>query len=307
MGSPCELRLYGDPEGRVARAALAEIARLERKYSRYRDDSLTSRINRSAGSAEGIRVDAETGGLLDYASIANRESGGLFDLSSGILRRAWDLHSGRLPSQEEIDALLPCVGWSKFGWRRPWLRLPLAGMELDFGGCVKEYAADRVAGLCRARGLRHGLVDLGGDIALVGPHPDGRPWLVGVRDPRNPERAIARIALHHGGIATSGDYERCMIVSGRRYGHVLDPRSGWPVEGLASASVAAPHCLVAGTASTIALLRGAEGPRWLEGLGLPNLQVHRDGALGGTLAGSSGSIGGRPHHQLRAPTLVAHP
>jgi thiamine biosynthesis lipoprotein len=290
MGSPCELRLYaGDPETarRVAAAAVAEVARLERKYSRYRGDSLAARINRSAGDAAGLEVDPETAGLLDYAERAWQQSDGLFDVTSGVLRRAWDFKSGRVPSQCELDAVLPCVGWDKLRWARPRLALPLPGMEIDFGGYVKEYAVDRVAALCRAGGIASGLVDLGGDLAALGPHPDGRPWTVGIRHPREPHRAIAKVDVARGGIASSGDYERCMLVDGVRYGHILDPRTGWPARGLAAVSVLAPHCLVAGTASTIGMLMGArEAAAWLDALGLPHLRVDADGALGGSLAGS---------------------
>ncbi len=288
MGCPCELLLYGDDAARtaeVARAAQEEVARLERKYTRYRDDSLTAAIRRSAGDPAGISVDAETAALLDSAETSFRTSGGLFDITSGVLRRAWNFKSGRLPAQAEVDAARRLVGWSKVRWRRPRLVLPRAGMELDFGGYVKEYAVDRTAELCRARGVRHGLVDLGGDLAALGPHPDGAPWIVGIRDPRAPGRALASLPLVGGAVATSGDYERCMVVDGKRYGHVLHPKTGWPVEGLASASAVAAQCLVAGTATTVALLRGErDGPRWLAGLGLPHLWIDRHGGVGGTLS-----------------------
>jgi thiamine biosynthesis lipoprotein len=288
MGSPCELHLEADSDARLseaADAAIAEVARLERKYSRYREDSLASRINASAGDPAGVEVDAETASLLDYAELAWRHSGGLFDVTSGVLRRAWNFRSGRVPEPGEIEALRPLVGWHKLRWRRPRLVLPLAGMELDFGGYVKEYAADRVAELCRKLGLRHGLVDLGGDLAVIGPHADGSAWRVGIRNPRAPERAIASVALFAGGIATSGDYERCMVVGSRRFAHVLNPKTGWPVEGLASVTVTARHCLVAGTASTVAMLEGQRrGPAWLDALGLPNLRVAANGEISGSLA-----------------------
>ena len=168
---------------------------------------------------------------------------------------------------------------------RPRLVLPHAGMELDFGGFVKEYAADRVVALRRERGARHGMVDLGGDLAVIGPHPDGAPWVVGIRDPRAPQTAMASVSLRAGGIATSGDYERAMIVDGVRYTHVLDPRTGSPVTGLRSVSVVADECLIAGTASTVAMLKGApDGARWLDELGLPNLRMDDAGELSGTLA-----------------------
>ncbi len=281
MGSPCAVQLHASSE-RDAEAGFAacrdEIERLERKYTRFRDDSLTSTINASAGSAQGVEVDDETAGLLDYAATAHQQSGGLFDITSGILRRAWDFRSGRLPSRDEVDALLSRVGWQRARWSRPRFVLPLEGMQIDFGGVVKEYAADRVAGLCRARGLRHGLVDLGGDLSVVGPHPDGRPWLVGVRDPLGGGRAATRIAVYRGGVATSGDYERGMTVDGVRYGHLLDPRTGWPVQGPASVTVLASHCLIAGTASTVAALSGRHGARaWLGRMGLPHVGIQHDG------------------------------
>jgi len=290
MGAPCQIQLYGSPGEveAIARAGIAEVARLEARYSRYRDDSVASEINRSAGDPRGVTVDPETASLLDYADTAHRESGGLFDVTSGVLRRAWDFRSGRLPTAAEIDPLREKVGWQRVGWDGERIHLPMAGMEIDFGGYVKEYAADRVAALCRELGARHGLVDLGGDIALVGPHPDGSPWRIGIRHPRLPGVALAWIPLREGAIATSGDYERFMVVDGRRYGHLLDPRSGWPVEGLVAASVVAPHCVVAGTATTIALLRPADdGRAWLADLGLPHLCVDRQMRPHGSLAGSA--------------------
>jgi thiamine biosynthesis lipoprotein len=285
MGSPCGLDLYvdhGEKTGtgsadtavnNAARAAIAEVARLEQKYSRFLPDSVTTRINEAAGAAEAMRVDDETAALLDYANTGFELSGGSFDITSGVLRRVWDWRSGRLPSEGSLRGVLAQIGWQKVEWQRPWLRLPVAGMELDFGGYVKEYAADRVAGLCRDLGMRHGLVDLGGDIAIVGPNPDGSPWRIGIRNPRAPDSAIARIDLAHGAIASSGDYERFMFVDGVRYCHILDPRTGWPVSGLASVSVAAPHCVVAGTATTIAMLSGRRGEEFLASLGLPHLCI----------------------------------
>ncbi len=287
MGGPCELRLYAPDAARAeswSGAAQAEILRLEQRYSRYREDSLTTRINRAAGDPRGVEVDEEDAALLDYAHTAWAQSEGLFDITSGVLRRVWDFKAQRVPSAAELARVLPLIGWDKVQWRRPHLALPLAGMELDFGGYVKEYAADRAAQAARAAGARHGFVELAGDIAVIGPHPDGAPWQVGIRHPRAPERAMASIPLAAGAIASSGDYERYFELDGRRYCHVLNPKTGWPVEGLASVSVVAEQCLVAGTASTVAMLKGAvEGPAWLEALGLRYLCMDAQGRLGGTL------------------------
>ncbi len=288
MGSPCELKLYGsaqDALDSVANAGIREVRRLERKYSRYRDDSLLSAINRSAGDTQGVEVDSETAGLLDFAETCFQHSDGLFDITSGILRQVWDFRSGRLPAQEAVDALRARIGWERVCWERPRLVLPDRDMELDFGGLVKEYAVDRCAERCRALGVRHGLVDLGGDLAVIGPHPDGEPWIVGIRDPRRPREALASVPVGQACVASSGDYERFMIVDGVLYGHILDPRTGWPVRSLAGVSVIAPLCLMAGTASTIAMLKGErDGSAWLDSLGLANLRVTQSGVISGTLA-----------------------
>jgi thiamine biosynthesis lipoprotein len=276
----------GDAQAeRAARAVEAEVRRLEARYSRYRSDSIAAQINRSAGSGQSIELDAETAALIDYAQTAWEQSEGLFDISSGVLRRVWDFKLARVPDQARIDEVLTLVGWHKIRWRSPLIELPLVGMELDFGGYVKEYAADCAAAAARACGVRHGFVELGGDIALIGDHPDGTPWEIGIRNPRAPERAIATIALSHGAIASSGDYERFFECDGRRYSHLLDPRSGWPVQGLAAVSVVAEECLIAGTTTTIAMLKGeSDGLKWLQQLGLPYLcidprgGVHRNGS-----------------------------
>jgi thiamine biosynthesis lipoprotein len=274
MGSPCEVRLYAEARAQadaVAEKARAEVARLEQVYSRYRADSVTTRINQSAGDPRGVEVDDETAGLLDYAAAAHEQSDGLFDLTSGVLRQAWDFKAGRVPQKKDIDAVLPKIGWDKVIWKRPRVALPVEGMELDFGGFVKEYTADCAARVCRDAGIRHGIVELGGDIAIVGPHPDGSPWRVGIRHPRDVEKPIAYVELQDGAIATSGDYERFMEVNGQRYCHILNPRTGWPARHLSSVSVLAPQCLVAGTATTIAILKERQGPAWLRELGVRHL------------------------------------
>ena len=290
MGSPCELQLYAETPQQArgpADRAIADIALLEARYSRYRQDSLLSAINAAAAQGGSMKVDAETAGLLDYAQTCYDRSDGLFDITSGVLRRVWSFASGRLPDPAELAAVLRRVGWTKLRWHNPRLEFPIAGMELDFGGIVKEYAADRAGTLLLDLGITHGLVNLGGDIRVLGPHPDGRAWTIGIRHPRRPDALLGNLLVRQGALATSGDYERCLEIDGRRYGHILDPRTGWPVEGLAAVSVLAPSCLVAGSASTIAMLKAQEGPAWLAGLGLEHLWVDGTGRIGGNLRPSA--------------------
>lgn len=286
MGSRCEIQLYG-PEATaktVADRAVERVRALEAKYSRYRADNVTARINAAAGSSQAIEVDPETAALLDYAAVLHEQSDGLFDITSGVLRKAWDFKAERLPTEEQIATLLPLIGWSRVEWQAPFVRLPEAGMELDFGGYVKEYTADCVADLCRASGIEHGLVNLGGDIHVIGPHPDGSPWQVGIQHPRQPNSAIARIPLAQGAIATSGDYERYMMVDGTRYCHLLHPATGHSLHpAFASISVVAARCLIAGSFTTIALLKSPEEPQWLSEQGLPYLTTDQQLQLGGSL------------------------
>jgi FAD:protein FMN transferase len=285
MGSPCMLQLYARKRlaaKRIAALAMVDVRRLEARYSRYRPDSVLSAISRIAADGGTITVDAETAQLLNYAHVCYRQSDGLFDISSGLLRQAWDFHSSRLPEPSQINRLLNRVGWHKIDWCEPLLTFPVPGMELDFGGIGKEYAADRAAALCLKHGIAHGLIDLGGDIKIIGPHPDGSPWQVGIRHPRHPNTVMARIPIHHGGIASSGDYERFMMVGGRRYSHLLDPETGWPVHGVCAVTVVAEHCLVAGSACTIAMLKGERGPAWLEVSGFHALWMDHKGKIGET-------------------------
>ena len=281
MGSECVLNLHNAGTA-IARAAEEEVVRIERRYSRYRSDSVLADINRVAAAGGALKVDDETASLLDYAFACHRKSLGLFDITTGILRRAWNFSERQIPSAAEIERLLAFVGLEKVIWARPMLSFPIAGIELDFGGICKEYAADRAAAICAEAGVTSGFVNLGGDVRVMGPRPDATPWPIRIRDPRVPNRSYGVVHLSKGGLATSGDYERCITVEGKRYGHILNPRTGWPSSGLSSVSVVAGTCLLAGSVASLAMLMGAEGPAWLSGLGVANLWVDTGGAYGGS-------------------------
>jgi thiamine biosynthesis lipoprotein len=286
MGTPCDIQIYAKTQAKARRAAeliIADVRRLEALYSRYRSDSFLSIINRVAMVGGRISVDEETAGLLNYAATCYDQSDGLFDITSGILRRAWNFKSNKLPSEEQVQDLLGKIGWEKLRWTPPVLEFPLPGMEIDFGGIVKEYAADRAASLGLQAGIQHGLVNLGGDIKIIGPRPDGDPWRIGLRHPNRKEVAMRMLLLHQGAIASSGDYERCIVLEGVRYGHVLNPKTGWPVRHLASVTVVSDWCVVAGSASTITMLKEMDGPIWLQNLGLPHFWVDIQGGTGGSI------------------------
>ena len=265
MACQCEIKLWSADAIQaeaVLQAAVAEVQRIEAKYSRYQAQSVISQINANAGISDTI-VDTETATLLDFAQQCFEQSDGLFDITSGVLRRAWDFKSHRLPTQADIDALLPLIGWHKVNWQRPTVRLGLPGMQLDFGGFGKEYAADRAASVLIDAGLMHALVNLGGDVRVTGPQGDGTPWRIGIQHPRHADQAIASITIDSGALATSGDYERYMVINGKRYAHLLNPHTGYPIACAQSASVQAPLCVLAGALASCALLQGVGGLAFL--------------------------------------------
>lgn len=288
MASTHELLLASDDEARarrVADAAIADVERIEAKYSRFRDTSLVSAINRASGGAP-VAIDAETAALLRYADACHRASDGRFDVTSGALRRAWDFRREppRVPSQGEIEALLPLVDWRAVERDERSIRLPRAGMEIDLGGIGKEYAADRAATIAIEAGIAQGLVNLAGDVRVWGGRPDGSPWRVGIRHPRVEGATIGGIDLVDGAVATSGDYERFFVAEGRRWSHILDATTGWPVEGWQSMSVVAPLCVVAGSGATVGMLLGDDAPRWLASEGCEWLGVDAGGVVRGSAA-----------------------
>ena len=265
---------------RAADAAIADVARIEAKYSRYRDDSLVTRINRAAGGAP-VAIDAETAALLAYADRCFEQSGGRFDVTSGALRRVWDFRAAdpRVPDATALAQARALIGWRDVEWSEQTIRLPRAGMEIDFGGIGKEYAADRMATILREHGIASALVNLGGDVRAVGAQHDGAPWRIGIRHPRDPARAIAGVDVVDAAVATSGDYERCIVVDGVRYCHLLDPRTGMPVGAWQSVSVVAPLCVVAGSCATIAMLLEERAVEFLASQRFDYCAVDRDGTL----------------------------
>lgn len=269
---------------RIARAAEAEALRIEWKFSRYREASVVSQINRNAGRTP-VAVDEETERLVVEALALARSTGGRFDPTVGVLRRAWDFRAARVPAGGEIDALLPLVDHRSVGVRDGTVFLRRAGMELDLGGVGKEYAVDRVAELLASEGVSSAVVNFSGDVRTVGGRGDGHPWSIGVVDPR--ERTRVRFAVRvagTAGVATSGDYERFFVQEGRRYHHLLDATTGWPARGVASVTVVASTASHAGRLATSAFLAGpVEGLATIESApGAEGAVIDEDGTLRAT-------------------------
>jgi thiamine biosynthesis lipoprotein len=273
LGTRCEVQYVCADDG-LARAFEAEavnwVAAFEAKYSRFRPDSLISRINAAAGQSW-VEIDPEMEQFLDLSGSLYELSRGVLDVTALPLMRLWDYQSPtlRVPSDAEIGAAKRLVGWQKIQRAPGRVRLPESGMALDFGGWGKEYAVDIVAQIARRHGLANVLVDFGHDLSAFGSAPGKPGWHIGLEDPSRPGEACwSSIAARDCGVASSGDYVRGFTFNGKRYGHIVDPRTGWPVaNGCRQVTVIAKACLQAGVLSTAVFILGPEaGLRLVEGL-----------------------------------------
>ncbi|MFK7855848.1 MAG: FAD:protein FMN transferase [Granulosicoccus sp.] len=270
MASPCEIHI----EIRSRKRALAlmlqarqEALRIEKLFSRYRQDNVVHRINSSQGRT--ITVDAETARMLDFAEQCFDLSDGLFDITSGVLRKVWLFDgSSSLPCQHEIQQLLSRVGWEKVTWQSPHFSLP-AGMQIDLGGIGKEYAVDRTVALLKESVDVPFMVNFGGDLhAAAAPESTGA-WTVGIEAVSHAQGVVKSLQLKRGALTTSGDAQRYVLSDGVRYGHVLNPATGWPTpDSPSSVTVAGNSCLEAGILSTLAILNGSNAERFLDEQGV---------------------------------------
>jgi len=261
MGTRCRVMLQ-EPSRNTAENCfdhlLNWVADFEAKYSRFLDTSLVSRINAAAGK-EWVSIDEETQRLLALCSDLFFFTRGSFDPTALPLIRLWNWKANppQIPDDAAISRAREIVGWNKLQLKPGAIFLPRAGMCLDFGGIGKEYAVDMAIALVMQQGVENVLVDFGQDIRVHG-KPPGRPaWHIGLEDPKNPGRCWTGVAVTDHAVATSGDYLRHFLHQGRRYGHIIDPRNGYPVNsGTLSVSVIAPHCTFAGILSTAVFVLG---------------------------------------------------
>ncbi|MDU0113133.1 FAD:protein FMN transferase [Psychrosphaera aquimarina] len=257
MASPCEVIFDGIEANKVEHLAdiiSKEVWRIEDKYSRYNPDSTCSAINNSNGIATAI--DEETFALLTFAEQCYQLSDGLFDITSGVLRKVWNFdQSDNLPSAKAVKSILPLVGWQQVKFDSNTITLP-KDMEIDFGGIGKEYAVDKVGALINALTEHPALVNFGGDLLATKPRSDGQPWRVGIEHPAFKNKATTVISFYRGGIATSGDANRFLEKNNQRYGHILNVKTGWPIEHAPrSVTIASENCLNAGMLATLSMLQ----------------------------------------------------
>lgn len=258
MASPCEVIIESDDFAiveRISQLITTETWRIENKYSRYQTSNVCSQINNSNNFP--VEIDNETVELFKFAEQCYQLSDGLFDITSGVLRKVWRFDgSNNIPSASSVNDILPFVGWSKIKFDERTVTIP-SSMEVDFGGIGKEYAVDKVCQLIKQHINCSALVNFGGDLAVTTPRKNNKAWSVGIDLQGIPNQKNVTISFSHGAVATSGDANRYLEKSGKRYSHILNPLTGWPIENAArSITVASSSCLNAGIISTIAMLQG---------------------------------------------------
>ena len=225
-------------------ATVARCQGFEQTLSRTIATSDVGRINAAGGAP--VEVAPETAELITRALDYCAASGGLFDITIGAVSELWNFHEGVVPAPEAIDAALPHVGYELVRVDGTTVTLADSDARLDLGGIAKGYVSDVLLDELAEQGVESAYVNLGGNVKVLGTKPDGSPWRIGVRDPNTAEdeRSIARVTLTGGSVVTSGLYERQFEQGGRRYWHILDPRTGYPVESdLVSASIVSDRSL----------------------------------------------------------------
>tara|TARA_R110000751_G_scaffold35564_1_gene87347 strand:+ start:63611 stop:64507 length:897 start_codon:yes stop_codon:yes gene_type:complete len=271
MASPCEVLIETQDSvlaTHLTSVAHSETKRIEQKFSRYLSNNPMANINHSDGKP--VVIDDEIFRLLEFANSCFQLSEGLFDITSGVLRQAWKFDgTGNVPTPEAVKVLMPNIGWQKVKYDQSSIILA-KGMELDFGGIGKEYAVDCVAKLCAEYATTTSVVvNFGGDIQVTRPRQNKQPWHIGIESPDDNNGSTKILKIVSGGLATSGDARRYLLKEGKRYSHILNPETGYPIENAArSVTVAAPYCIQAGLLATLALLQGANAEAFLQQQGI---------------------------------------
>lgn len=283
MGTYAEVSLYAlnkEVAAEAIKAAFAEMERLDRLMSNYKSDSELSRINREAGRGP-IYCDRELLQIIKKSLYYSNLTHGALDITVEPLVNLWGFYDGkvRVPSQEEIESLLPSISYKNIVIHKESLSGESAldtvesisfgnpDTKLDLGAIGKGYAVDRAVEVLKSKGITAACINLGGNIYALGRPPGRDFWKIGIQHPREKDRLLGHLELKDHAVATSGDYERFFVVNGKRYSHILDPRTGWPVEGMVGATVVAPNATEADALSTSAFVLGEEkGLELLEGI-----------------------------------------
>lgn len=262
MGSPFVVTIVHENEAvakAAAKAAWDEIDRLEDMISSWRSHSQTSAINRAAG-IKPVFVSPELFGLIKRSLKVSELTEGAFDITFASAGKLWDYRSGRLPDREAVAEAVKAIDWRnvELDEKAQTVFLKKKGTRIGFGAIGKGYAANRALHVIKQLGVQNALINAGGDLVAMGTREDGHAWEITIANPRHPSQYIAKLNISNQAVVTSGDYERFIKVDGKRYSHILDPRTGWPVEGLISVTILCPDGELADALATSVFVLGRQ-------------------------------------------------
>jgi len=274
MSTACRISIQTDDAPRAEAAAdraFAEMDRLEALMTSWRPDSTVSRINRAAGNGKAIPVDPDTFAVIKRSLEVAALTGGAFDITFAAFRGVWKFdqdNDGSLPDPALVKQRLALVNYKDLivNAKRRTARLRRKDQRIDLGGIAKGYIVDAAVKVLRAQGYKSFMVQAGGDFFAAGRRGD-RDWVVGIQDPRGPHPCppqaaggciFATLRLHDAAFSTSGDYERFVMKDGKRYHHIIDPKTGYPATAARSMTILAPDAFTADALDTAMLILGPE-------------------------------------------------
>ncbi len=259
MGTAFELIIGHKLEERaneLLEMGVAEIKRIEKLLTEFSEDSITSLINKNAG-IKSVSLPLEVCRLMQRGFQITELTQGAFDITTAPLKKLYNFKQEKLklPSEEILNTTLETIGSINIHLgKNESVYLTKKGMQISFAGIGKGYAADCVKKIWEDNGVKSGVINASGDLCVIGKKPDGSKWKIGIPDPEDRSKMILYIPVNEGAVATSGDYEQYFILDGERYSHTIDPRTGLPVKGIKSVTVAGPSaelCDALATAVTV--------------------------------------------------------
>ena len=287
MYTSVTITVSSDSEEKAEKAievAFNELDRLAKLLNFYSEDSEISAINRHAGNKP-VRVSYETLDILEKALYVSENTEGGFDITVGPLVRLWDFQKKTIPDRTTVKEKLKLVGYKNIviDKKASTVFLKTKGIQIDLGGIIKGYAADKAVEVLKQQGIRAGIVAVAGDIKTFGIRPDGGLWKVGIQNPRqqtDKDEIMATVGLSDTAISTSGDYQKFFIKDGRRYHHLLNPKTGYPDNECRSVTIIAKDAALTDAFATGIFILGAQkGMDALNRLGLDGIIVDKDGKI----------------------------
>ena len=265
MGNAFEITVVGTDEVLAYKqidSAIVEIKRIERLFSTYKTDSQTNLINTNAG-IKPVKVDSEVFGLIERSLRISSITNGYFDITyGGVDKNLWNFDKSmtRLPDVETAKNLVHLINYQNVILNKDHgtVYLKEKGMRIGFGGIGKGYAAEMAKNLLKKQGVPSGIINASGDLTVWGTQADGKPWTVGIANPDHARLPFSYLNLTDTAIATSGNYEKYVKISGKKYSHTINPKTGMPITGIKSVTVICPNAEIADATATPISLMGVK-------------------------------------------------